>query len=44
MVGWIGYAVPFSFFGPSVAFIVFAVVLVIFAAIRDILSYQNIIW
>lgn len=40
----IGYAVPFSFFGIVIAFVVFSVALLTIVGIKQILKVQRIIW
>ncbi len=44
MLWGIGYAVPFSFLGPALAFIVFSSVILIIVGIRDIVGAQRILW
>lgn len=40
----VGYAVPFSFLGIVLSFVVFSVVFLIAMSIKQILESQNFIW
>jgi len=40
----IGYAVPFSFFGVVIAFVVFSIALLTIVGVQQILKVQKFIW
>lgn len=40
----LGYAVPFSFFGVVIAFVVFSVALLTIVGIQELLKAQKFIW
>jgi hypothetical protein len=40
----IGHPVPFSFFGTAVSLIVFVIILVFVASLKDIIEAQDLIW
>lgn len=40
----IGYAVPFSFLGIVLSFVVFSVVFLVTIVIKQLLEYQDFIW
>ncbi len=44
MLGLIGYGLPLSYLGPTIAFIAFSVTILILAGLRDVLSNQQIPW
>ena len=44
MMGWIGYGIPFSYLGPAIAFMAFAITLLIVTGVRDILGHCEIPW
>ncbi|KLU58593.1 hypothetical protein CEB3_c46090 [Peptococcaceae bacterium CEB3] len=44
MTGYIGYALPFSYVGPTLAFTAFAITILIITGLRDILNRGQIPW
>lgn len=44
MLDYIGYGLPFSYLGPTLAFMAFSVTILVLAALREILGHYEIPW